>query len=55
MPVEFEIYPGCRHGFDRMVSTAEVSRRAIRSRERWLEHVIRTYCAPQPGAGIDRA
>ncbi|GAB2443322.1 alpha/beta hydrolase [Nocardia tengchongensis] len=55
VPVEFEIYPGCWHGFDRIVPTAEVSRRAARSRERWLQHAIRTYYAPQPGAGTERA
>ncbi|MGX1810595.1 alpha/beta hydrolase [Nocardia sp. NPDC055321] len=48
VPVDFEIYPGCWHGFDRIVPTAEVSRRALRSRERWFRHAVASYFAPQP-------
>lgn len=54
VPVEFEIYPGCWHGFDRIVPAADISRRAARSRERWLEHALHTYFAPQPGTDADR-
>ncbi|MFF2554801.1 alpha/beta hydrolase [Nocardia sp. NPDC058058] len=49
VPVDFEIYPGCWHGFDRLVPRARVSRQAMSSRERWLRHAIATYFAAQPG------
>ncbi|MEV5832001.1 alpha/beta hydrolase [Nocardia sp. NPDC052112] len=53
--VDFDIYPGCWHGFDRIVPAAEVSRRAMRSRERWLRHAADTYFAAQPEMDRDRA
>ncbi|WP_218025196.1 alpha/beta hydrolase [Nocardia jejuensis] len=55
VPVDFEIYPGCWHGFDRLVPRAEVSRRALRSRERWFRHAAATYFAPQPDQDRNRA
>ncbi|WP_405137934.1 alpha/beta hydrolase [Nocardia sp. NBC_01388] len=55
VPVEFEIYPGCWHGFDRIVPTADVSRRALRSREHWFRDAVRTYFAPQPEPELDHA
>ncbi|MGV9837689.1 alpha/beta hydrolase [Nocardia niigatensis] len=55
VPVDFEVYPGCWHGFDRLVPRAEVSRRAFRSRERWLRHALDAYFAAQPGADRDLA
>lgn len=54
VPVDFEVYPGCWHGFDRLVPRAEVSRRALRSRERWFRHAAATYVAPQPAMDRDR-
>lgn len=53
VPVEFEIHPGCWHGFDRIVPTAEVSRRALLSRERWFRDAVRTHFAPQPEPELD--
>ncbi|WP_218024858.1 alpha/beta hydrolase [Nocardia pseudovaccinii] len=55
VPVDFQIYPGCWHGFDRLVPGADVSRAAMRSRERWLRHAVDTYFAAQPELDRDRA
>lgn len=55
VPVEFEVYPGCWHGFDRLVPRAQVSRRAMRSRTRWFRDAAATYFAPQPGSRRDLA
>ncbi|WSF98862.1 alpha/beta hydrolase [Nocardia vinacea] len=52
VPVDFEVYPGCWHGFDRLVPPAEVSRRALGSRERWFRHAAATYVAPQPAMDL---
>ncbi|WP_024804419.1 alpha/beta hydrolase [Nocardia sp. BMG51109] len=49
VPVEFEIYPGCWHGFDQVAPKAEVSVRARRARDAWFARAVREYFAAQPG------
>ncbi len=50
VPVDFELYPGCWHGFDRIVPGAAVSARARRVRDEWFAQAVRQHFAPQPGA-----
>jgi acetyl esterase/lipase len=49
VPVEFEVFPGAWHGFDRIAPTTRISHRAIQFRVRWFRHAVATYRAAQPG------
>ncbi len=49
IPVEFEIYPGCYHGFDAVYPDAEVSKRALAFLMQCYQNAITTRFAPQSG------
>jgi acetyl esterase/lipase len=47
VPVDFEILPGCYHGFDVVAPGAPVSRRALEAQSAWLRKAVATWSAPQ--------
>jgi acetyl esterase/lipase len=51
VPVEFEIFKGCYHGFDGICPNANVSKRAAEFRMKWFHYAVQNYFAPQPGKG----
>jgi acetyl esterase/lipase len=48
VPVEFDIMPGCYHGFDIVAPGASISRRALDAQSAWLRAAVTTWFAPQP-------
>lgn len=48
VPVTFEVFPGCYHGFDVVAPGAAVSRRALAAQETWLQAMAGTVVSPQP-------
>ncbi|MGC8634282.1 MAG: alpha/beta hydrolase [Candidatus Limnocylindrales bacterium] len=48
VPVAFEVYAGCYHGFDVVAPGAPVSRRALAEQSAWLREAAATYTAAQP-------
>jgi acetyl esterase/lipase len=48
VPVAFEVYQGCYHGFDVVAPRAGVSRRALASQAAWLRMTVASCSAPQP-------
>lgn len=49
VPVDFEVYAGCYHGFPVVAPRADVSIRAVESQRRWFQAAVQEYFAPQPG------
>ena len=47
VPVDFEIYEGCYHGFE-LFTKADVTKRLVRRRNDWFKKAVREYFAPQP-------
>lgn len=48
VPVTFELFRGCFHGFDVVAPRAPVSRRALALQSAWLREAAARHSAPQP-------
>ena len=48
VPVEFEVYPGCFHGFDQIVPDADKSKEALRFLMNAYAYAVDNYTAEQP-------
>lgn len=48
VPVEYQVYEGCFHGFDGIAPNADVSKKAAQFRNDWYKKAVKTWFAPQP-------
>lgn len=47
VPVEYQVYEGCFHGFDGIVPNADASKKATRFRNDWYKKAVKTYFSQQ--------
>jgi len=47
IPVEYQVYEGCFHGFDGIAPKAKASQEATRFKNDWYKKAVKTYFAPQ--------